>query len=125
MFEDGVDFGVDGDVTLEDLGVAELGDEGFGFFFEALALVADGEAGSGLGELLGDSPGDAAFVGEAEDDGDFAGEIDHDAGVLSDTVCDLKDSSRGGQNNSSGNGNDRSRSSASRRTTMFFGEKEV
>ena len=75
--EEGVDFGVDGDVALVGLGVLELGDEGVGFFLEALVLVADGEGGAGFGQLLGDAPGDAAFVGQAEDDGDFAFEVDH------------------------------------------------
>ncbi len=57
----------------------EIGGELFCFALEAFALVADGEGGAGLGELLGDAPGDAALVGEAEDDGYFAFEIDHDA----------------------------------------------
>jgi hypothetical protein len=75
--EESVDLGVGADVALIGFGVLEFGDEGVGFFLEALVLVADGEGGAGFGELLGYAPGDAALVGEAEDDGDFAFEINH------------------------------------------------
>jgi hypothetical protein len=82
LLEDGVDVGVDGDVAAEGFGAGEIGGELFGFALEALVLVADGEGGAAFGELLGDTPGDAAFVGEAEDDGDFAFEVDHVGGWL-------------------------------------------
>ncbi len=47
--EEGVNLGIDGDVTLVGLGVLEFGNESVGFFFEALVLVADGEGGAGFG----------------------------------------------------------------------------
>ena len=77
LLEDGVDVRVDGDVAAEGFGAGEIRGELFGFALETLALIADGKGGAGFGELLGDGPSDAAFVGEAEDDGDFAFEIDH------------------------------------------------
>ena len=75
--EEGVDLCVDGDVALVSLRVLEFRDESVGFFLEAFVLVADCECGAGFGELLGNAPGDAAFIGEAEDDRDFAFEINH------------------------------------------------
>ena len=61
------DLVVAGDVALEAGGVGQGGDHVVGFLLEALVLVGDGELGSGLLHVLGDGPGNAAFVGHAKD----------------------------------------------------------
>ncbi len=62
------DFFVARNVAAKGLGAGEFGDQRLRVFFEPLVLVGDGELGAGLLELLRDSPGDAALVGQAEDD---------------------------------------------------------
>lgn len=54
----------------------ELGELGL----EALALVAEGELGPGLGELAGDRPAEAAGIGHAHHQGAFSGRVDVDHG---------------------------------------------
>ncbi len=75
--EDAVDIGVGGDVALEGWAPRKVGDQVLGVGAEAFILIADGEVDSGGVKLLGDGPGDAAFVGEAEDDGGAAFQIEH------------------------------------------------
>lgn len=88
--KEGVDLGVDGEVALERPGIGERGGQLVGVTLETLALIADGECGPGVRELLGDSPGDTALVGESEDDGDFALEIDHDFRCFSSEISLLR-----------------------------------
>ena len=75
--KDALDVGVGGDVALEELGTGEFGGEVLGVGAEALVLVADGEIDSGGMELLGDGPGDRAFVREAEDYRSAAFQVEH------------------------------------------------
>ena len=65
-----------GNVAHKSLGAGKRKDEIFGFLFETLVLVGDGQFCSGGMQTLCDGPGDAAFIGDSEDDGHAAFEAE-------------------------------------------------
>ena len=73
----GVDLGVDGDITLEAACSGQFGNQVLSFGLHAFILIADGQGCSGLVKFLGYAPGDGSLVGQPEDHGRFPCQIDH------------------------------------------------
>src|SRR5262249_28937642 len=57
-----LDFRVVVGIALKTFCAGQRGDELAGFFLKALILIGDSESGAGIGQALGNSPGNAAFI---------------------------------------------------------------